>query len=294
MEIKKKKALFVINPISGGKSKDSVGKLIDRHIDNEHFDVELVFTEREHHATELTRQAIKNNKDYIIAVGGDGTINEVAQALIGTDKTLGVLPLGSGNGLARHLKIPLRADRAIKLINKQHTVRIDTCMVNNQPFLCTSGVGFDAYVSALFAQSGSRGFSTYVKSTLKAFYNFQPEDYYNKTDEHEMEMKAFSVTFANASQYGNDAYIAPQANIKDGLLDVCLLAPFPKWQMPSVGLGLFTKSLPKMPYYQSFRTKKVVLERKKAGASHLDGENFTFGERLEVAIKPKSLNILSA
>ncbi len=290
MDKAKEKIVFIVNPVSGGKSKQKIVQLIDKHLRQDLFEARIVYTERAQHATEL---ALTAEEKYIVAVGGDGTINEVAQALIGTDKVLGLIPWGSGNGLARHLGMPLKIEKALQLINERRTALIDTCLVNNQPFLCTSGVGFDAYVSALFAKAGTRGFSTYVKSTLQAFWNFQPERYYLKTEEQELELDAFSVTFANASQYGNNAFIAPKANIQDGWIDVCLIKPFPKWQMPAIGLGLFTKGLPQTPYYQTFRSKKIVLERKTSGASHLDGENFTFGTRLEVEIKPSSLHILT-
>ncbi|GAB4128641.1 MAG: diacylglycerol kinase family lipid kinase [Raineya sp.] len=289
-----KKLHFVINPISGGKSKDKLVALIDSSFAKSTYQVFISFTKQEGHATEISKEALQNNVDAVIAVGGDGTINEVAQVLIGTDVALGFIPYGSGNGLARHLNMYHSPKKAIEIIKNFQKKTIDTCLINGKSFVCTSGVGFDAYVSSLFAQSGKRGFQTYVASTLKAFFNYQPEHYTIETDTNIFEVSAFSVTFANASQYGNNAFIAPQASIEDGYIDVCILKPFPKWQMPKIGLDLFFKNLPKTKYYQSFKAKKVTLQRRNSGAVHLDGENFSLGERLQVGILPKSLQILAS
>jgi diacylglycerol kinase (ATP) len=155
------------------------------------------------------------------------------------------------------------------------------------------GVGFDAYVSSLFAQAGKRGFQTYVKSTLKAFFGYKPEIYTLQTDEGTIEVKAFAITFANASQYGNNAYIAPNANIRDGYIDICILKPFPKWKMPLLGISLFMKLLPKLKYYQSFRVKNVLLKRENAGAVHIDGENLSLGTQLKISIQPQSLYVVT-
>ncbi|MCS6794345.1 MAG: YegS/Rv2252/BmrU family lipid kinase [Raineya sp.] len=288
------KLQFIINPISGGKSKKRVIEALEKHFPQSEYDIAINFTEREKHATELTQKALEKNVDVVVAVGGDGTINEVAQALIGSEVPLGIIPYGSGNGLARHLNMYASPEKAVEIIKKFNPQKIDTCVINENPFLCTSGVGFDAYVSSLFAQAGKRGFQTYVESTLKAFFHYKPETYLLETEKGTMEIEAFSVTFANASQYGNNAFIAPQANIQDGWLDVCVLMPFPKWQMPKIGLDLFLKNLPKTKYYQSFKTKSVKLKRSRAGAVHLDGENYALGEELNVTIQPQSLKVLVA
>ncbi|MFN3315400.1 MAG: diacylglycerol/lipid kinase family protein [Raineya sp.] len=285
---------FVVNPISGGKSKNKLVKLIEQCFPESNYRIDISFTEREMHATEITKKALENNVDSVIAVGGDGTINEVAQALIGTEVALGIIPYGSGNGLARHLAMYHSPQKAIEIIKNFQKKTIDTCLINGKPFVCTSGVGFDAYVSSLFAKAGKRGFQTYIESTLKAFFNYEPEHYIIETENDSFEVDAFSVTFANASQYGNNAFIAPQANIEDGYLDVCILQPFPKWQMPKIGLDLFLKNLPKTKYYQSFKAKKVTLQRRQSGAVHLDGENFSLGKELEIGILPKSLQVLAS
>lgn len=284
---------FVVNPISGGKAKDKLVKFIKQCFPAQTYEIDIAFTEREAHATELTQKALARNVDSVIAVGGDGTINEVAQALIGTDVALGIIPYGSGNGLARHLNMYHSPQKAIEIIKNFQKKTIDTCLINGKPFICTSGVGFDAYVSSLFAKAGKRGFQTYVESTLKAFFNYEPERYVIETETDSFEVRAFSVTFANASQYGNNAFIAPQASVEDGYLDVCILQPFPKWQMPKIGLDLFLKNLPKTKYYRSFKAKNVTLKRRNAGAVHLDGENFSLGNQLQVSVQPHSLQILT-
>lgn len=289
-----KQLQFVINPISGGKSKARIVRLIEECFPSNTYNTAISFTERETHATQIAKDALAKGVDSVIAVGGDGTINEVAQALIGTDVPLGIIPYGSGNGLARHLKMYHTPQKAIEIIKKFQKKTIDTCLINGKPFVCTSGVGFDAYVSSLFAKAGKRGFQTYVESTLKAFADYEPEHYTIETENDSFEVSAFSVTFANASQYGNNAFIAPQASIEDGFMDICILKPFPKWQMPKIGLDLFLKSLPKTKYYQSFRAKKVTLKRRNSGAVHLDGENFSLGDKLQVSIRPQSLKVLAS
>jgi diacylglycerol kinase (ATP) len=279
---------FITNPISGGAKKENALKEIQKAFPN----VKLAFTQHPQHATELAQNALNEGYKQIIAVGGDGTINEVAQAIIGTEGVLGIVPFGSGNGLARHLGVYGDIQKSIQVIKNQNIKLIDSCLVNQKPFLCTAGIGFDAYVSYLFSQAGTRGFSTYVKSTLSAFFKFKPEEYKIWVDGTEMNETAFSVTFANASQYGNNAYIAPNADIMDGYLDLCLLKPFSKLKMPMMGARLFLKDLPRMKEYTVWKAKKVVIERKKENFVHLDGENFMLGKRLEIEIKPKSLHVL--
>ena len=307
------KIAFIINPISGGIAKTNFNHLIKKVLDKD-FIVEIFLTERANHATEIAQNLLKTDISYIIAVGGDGTINEVAKVLTNTQKIMGIVPCGSGNGLARHLKIPLEIEQALFFINKKiieindlendlqekstKITVIDTCTLNENPFFCTAGIGFDAHVSAHFAKAKARGFWNYIKSTFHIFKTFIPETYdleMQTADNQVIKLSktAFSLTFANAAQFGNNAFIAPKADISDGLLNVCLVKPFPKWLMPVFGARLFLKTIDKSKFYENHLVKKVTVTRHKAGFCHLDGENYTFDEEIIVSINPQSLRILA-
>ncbi len=288
----KKKLLFIVNPFSGTRSKDRTVGLISQHISPDIFDYQVKFTEAKGHATELAAQAVAEAVDYVVAVGGDGTMNETARSLVGTTTALGIIPLGSGNGLARHLKIPMDTTAALRLINQARTLTIDSCTLNDIPFFCTAGVGFDAYIGQKFNDKKKRGFQTYVQTTINEFFTYSPDLYSLHLDEKTFEKKAFLITFANAGQYGNDAFIAPKASIQDGLLDVCVLEPFPATMAISIGLKLFNKTLDSSRYLHVSKVSEVSVERPAPAPVHLDGEPYLLEEKLYVKLLPASLKVL--
>lgn len=220
------KVQAIINPISGVGSKRKIPKMIEGICSKKNCSLNISFTEYAGHASELTRQAIEEGAEYILAVGGDGTVNEIARAMIHSNAILGIIPKGSGNGLARELHIPMDVKRAIDLIAKGHVTTIDCCRANGQVFFCTCGVGFDAAVSQKFANEKRRGSLTYIKNTIEEYLSYKPEPYELVVDNQTIKEKAFLVACANASQYGNNAFIAPHANIQDGRMDVTILSPF--------------------------------------------------------------------
>ena len=224
-----KNIAFIVNPISGTKAKNRVGKLIRELLDLQQFSPTVVVTEYAGHATQLAQHFALEGYYAVVAVGGDGTVNEVASGLIGSNTALGILPNGSGNGFARHLDISTRMNRAIEMLNSSEVINVDYGMVNNQPFFSTCGVGFDAFVSLKFADSGKRGLLTYLENTLHESLTYQPETYEIENEEGTMKFKAFLIACGNASQYGNNAYIAPHASLTDGLMDVTILEPFTVW-----------------------------------------------------------------
>ena len=284
------KKLFIINPISGGKDKHYLPALLLKYFDKKSFDI--AYTERPEHATELALEGIENGYSDFIAVGGDGTVSEVAKALINTNFNLGILPFGSGNGLARHNGIPMNIEKALQLIAENTTIRIDTCELNDQPFINMSGVGFDAHIGKLFAQSKTRGFSTYFNTTINEFINYKSQYYSITADGKKIDEKAFLISFANSSQYGNNAFIAPHASIQDGLVDVCIMKPFPPLSIIDLGFKLFTKNIDKSQYVQTIKAKEIVVEREHAGEIHLDGEPHQSGKTLRIKVVPSSLNLL--
>jgi diacylglycerol kinase (ATP) len=288
----KKSVLFIVNPKSGTRSKKNIIQIIEGNVPGEYFDYQIAFTKARAHATELAAKAAAEGVEYIMAVGGDGTMNEVARSLLYTKSTLGIIPVGSGNGLARDLNIPLDPMNAIRLLVEGKKITIDSCTLNELPFFCTAGAGFDAHIGHLFARQKTRGFQTYVQTTLWEYTLYQPEWYRLSTSEKVVEKKAFLVSFANAAQYGNNAYIAPQANIRDGLIDVCLMRPFPTVQAMNLGIKLFNKTLHTSSYVETWKTAGATLERKTPGPVHVDGEPHQLEELLKVAIKPGSLQVL--
>jgi YegS/Rv2252/BmrU family lipid kinase len=286
------KTAFIINPKSGTNKKQNLPDLILDHIDQARFQADFFFTKCAGHATELARQLMEKGYTRIVAAGGDGTVNEVAKALVDTDVEFGILPCGSGNGLSRFLKIPMKLKDAIDLQNKGSVIRIDYGKINDNPFFCTCGVGFDAHIGNKFAQSTSRGFFTYVKETIAAFFHYRPKKYKIKIDGEKLKTRAFLITVANAGQYGNDAYIAPQADITDGMLDLCILTPFPKHKAFHLGYRLFNRTMDQCSYIKVRKGQTITIKRKKKGEVHLDGEPAIMGKKLKINIVEKGLKVI--
>lgn len=287
--------VFIINPISGTGRKDVVEEAIARHIDRECYLPSIRYTEYAGHAAEIAHEAALEGIEIVVAVGGDGTINEVARSLVHTNTALGIIPCGSGNGLARHLHIPLDPMAAMKIINRGVIHCLDYARINGQPFFCTCGVGFDAFISMKFAEAGKRGLVTYVEKTLKDGLTYKPETYRLTLDGEEglsEQYEAFLIACANASQYGNNAFIAPQASMKDGLLDVTILQPFNVLETPAIVMQLFSKTLPQNAHVKTFRTKHLRIEREKAGVAHCDGDPFDTSEIIDVELIEKSFNVV--
>ncbi len=288
----KEKISFIINPISGTREKSSWPEIIRSTIDENRFDIRIFFTERSGHASELAQQQVDDDIPYIVAVGGDGTVNEVAAVLRDTSSAMGIIPCGSGNGLARHLHIPLNLTEALKLINNAEIISIDYGMVNDKPFFCTFGAGFDAHISSAFAQSSKRGFTTYASIIAREFMSYRSRKYKLKIDGIKFKTRAMVVTVANSAQYGNNGYISPYADITDGVLDVCVVRPFPKLFAAHLAMRLLRKTIHKSRYYQMIQGEKIVIKRKHKGDVHLDGEPFIMGKKLKIQIVPQGLKVL--
>lgn len=257
---------------------------------DDHISYTVVETVRANHATELANQAIVDGYDAVIAVGGDGTVNEVGKALVNSRVALGVLPFGSGNGFARHRKIPIIIRDAIELINRFSTKTIDTATLNGEVFLTTAGLGFDAHVGWKFSESRSRGFLTYSQIAVNEFIGYKEEDYHLIIDGNELKTKAFVISIANGGQYGNNAWIAPDASMEDGKLNVCIIKPFPAHFTPDIVLKLFSKNLTASKYYQSIEAEKIQII--KAHKYHLDGEPRETNGDLVIQVVPKSLKVI--
>lgn len=288
----RRKILFIINPVSGSGKQKQLKDKIPRFL-NTGFQPEIRFTERPGHAGAIARDAI-GVYDVVIAVGGDGTVHEVGCSLIGTETVLGIIPTGSGNGLARYLKIPMDMERALEAINHSTPRAIDSVRVNDAAFINVAGIGFDALIGHLFADHGQRGFLSYVQLALWEFLRFVPKRYRVIVDGVEYVEKAFLISFANASQWGNNAYIAPKAKIDDGFVDVCFLKEFPVSQCPLIASRIFAKTIDSSRYMTIIRGKRINVVSDEPLKAHLDGEPVIFSGRIIMDVLPLSLWVLVA
>ena len=288
----KKKIRFIINPKSGTRKKNHVPELINQLVDRNKFDFEISLTEAPKQATILSREAALNGYDIVVAVGGDGSANEVAKGLEQSDCALGIIPMGSGNGMARHLRIPVNVEKAMNVINTGKKIKIDTVRVNEEFCLGTMGVGFDGYIAHLFAASSKRGYSTYVKLVLKEFYSYKPKMYEITVDGETVSKECFLLTFANSSQFGNDAVIAPFANVRDGIVDVSMIRKFSVRNVPALIYRLMHNSIHRSKFFSMMSGKNIALKNNSVLKGHIDGEPVTFDTDLHIKIRPESLNVI--
>ena len=249
-------------------------------------------TERAGHACELASNAKDAGIDVVVAVGGDGTVNEVARSIVHSNTALGIIPCGSGNGLARHLMLPMNARKSIEIINRYEVHDLDYGIINGYPFFCTCGMGFDAYVSMKFAESGKRGPITYVENVLREGLKYKPETYVIEDETGSARYKAFLISCANASQYGNNAYIAPQASMSDGLLDVIIMEPFDVLEAPQISIDMFNKTLDKSSKIKTFKCKKLNIRRERKGVIHYDGDPVMADDNVTIELKEKGIKII--
>jgi len=289
--ILKDKILFIINPIAGKSSKKDLENLIFQFLDLSIYEARCVYSMYPGHAEKI---AIENaNKfDILVAVGGDGTVNEIVQALKFYPVKLAILPIGSGNGLARHLRIPRQLTRAIQIINNQKFRLIDVMDLNGKLFTNIAGIGFDAHIGKKFQESKKRGFITYTKLVLTEFFKFNPIAYNLQVDGILLNEKAFLISFANTSQYGNNAFIAPDATIDDGQLDVIIIKKFPKIIALGFVYKLFSKSISNSKYIQTFKAKNIELKNPDKLLAHIDGEPSEITNDIKISVNNKSLQIL--
>lgn len=286
-----KNTIFILNPISGISKKNDIPALIEKYFEGEY---EVVLTEYAGHATKIAAEAVSLGVNNIIAIGGDGTINEIAKSLVYTESNLGIIPTGSGNGLARHLNIPLKIVKAIQFLNASKTNLIDTGRFNGHLFLCTAGIGLDAEVTHDFAARSTRGLSTYIKSGLSLFKNIKNKKYKFSLDNKETSSEEGIIfTVANASQYGNNAIISPLSLINDGILELCVLPKMGIFSTVSHLIKVFRGTLDQSSKatYHSFKRLKVNLEGQTK--AHVDGEPIDVTDTLEIHIEEASLKVLT-
>ena len=283
------KLLFIINPISGGRNKDAIIRMLDSTLDRNLFSHETVLTTHAGHATEL---AHRSDADIVVAVGGDGTVSEVAQGLIGTGKSLGIIPCGSGDGLALHLGISRNPRKALRTLTEGRAVTMDCGRIDGRPFFCTAGVGLDAEVAWQFASSGKRGLWTYISLAWKIWQSFRPDTYEIETDGEKMTAPAVFVTVGNANQWGNQARITSLASVQDGLLDVTVVAPFHTWELPVLATKLLDGRAHTSRRVRMLRGRQITIRRTQEGPAHYDGDPCRKGLEIRFESVPSALRVI--
>lgn len=287
------KIWYIVNPISGTRDKGPIIDMIPQYMDPERFQYEIRYTEHRGHAAELAAEAISQNIDVCVAVGGDGTVNETARALIHTNTALGIIPCGSGNGLARHLHLPMNPWGALEVIARCDIHALDYGLINGQPFFCTAGVGFDATLSDRFNKAGKRGLITYVENALKTGLSYQPETYELTIDDNtEQKYRAFLITAANASQYGNDFFIAPHASMSDGLLDITIMEPFNLLESAQIAYQMVHKTITNNPHIHALKCRHLHIHRTQPGVIHYDGDPKDEVADVDIRIVPKDIRMI--
>lgn len=293
METTSKKTVYVIiNPKSGTSGKQDLPHRIAEQLDPRKFTVHIFITGYAGHGSEIAREAVERGVDYVIAVGGDGTVNEVGKELVHSNTALGIIPLGSGNGLGRDLKIPTNAKKALEIIAEEYVETIDYGKANGDIFFCTCGMGFDAEVANKVAGKKQRGTLMYFTNMLDAFFKQKPHTYKIECPEGTVEEAAFVVTCANATQYGYNAHIAPHADIQDGLMNIAILQPLKLLDVPKTSMQLFASKIDSNSKMKELKTNRVTITRDKEGVMHIDGDAKKVGKVLEVEIIAKGLKVL--
>lgn len=287
------KICFIFNPHSGHNRRNPY--LLERtraFIATEKLDARIVPTERPRHATDIARDAVATGCGLVVAIGGDGTLNEVATALIDAPAALGLIPCGSGNGLGRHLGVPNPGKGAYRTLLSGQVRAIDTGTANGIPFFNAMGLGFDAEISARFNHLTRRGLAAYVRTGIQAWASYQPAPYVIRNGQAELATDAFIVAVANSDQYGNDCFIAPGAQVDDGLLNLTVLKRVNTLNALPLALRLFRGRIDGSKQVARLIGAHFTIQRPTAGPIHTDGEVHETGAEVEIRVRPRSLRVL--
>ncbi len=287
----KKKIRFIINPISGIGKQKLVEALVKKHLSKSDFEITFAYTNGPKHATILAKIAVEEQNEIVVAVGGDGSVNEVSEGLINSKVAFYILPAGSGNGFARHFNIPMNLQKAILALNNYRIEATDCGLFGKRHFANVAGVGFDAHICKLFANNGKRGFWAYLKIILTSYPKYKEQEYSLVLDGKAFTTKAFLITFANGSQYGNNAYIAPNACSNDGVMSVTIIKNVHWWNAAWIGFQLFTKRIQQSKNVLSFTFKSAEI-RIKDDFAQVDGETISCERSTIVKILPLAINMV--
>lgn len=287
----KRKFYFIINPVSGkGKGKKILPN-IESYLNKEKITFQTVITEYPRQAAELAKNAL-NKFDVIVAVGGDGTVNEVASALVNTNHILGIIPIGSGNGLAREMNIPMPYKKAMEVLINGKIKTSDCGSINEKFFVCTAGVGFDAFLAEKFLHLQKRGLTGYMRLFFREYLKYKTKKYTLVIDHKKTEEEALLITIANQKQWGNNFFISPLSVNNDGLLDICILKKFPLYALPVISHLATSKQLHKSKYFKTITTSNVKIQTNEARFFHADGEIYPIETEIFASIIPSGLKII--
>lgn len=289
----KKRILFIINPLAGTDRVKALQKDIEAHLDFSVFEPKLVYTQHAKHGIELAKNAVKNHFDIVVAVGGDGSVNDIVNGLYGSAVVMGIIPKGSGNGLARSLKIPLYQKKAIQNLNQLHQIQIDVGKADQYLFVSNAGVGFDTVVTHQFQSSQRRGFQTYIQVILKNIWKYQPKKWQVTLDSHTFETTSFMLTAANAPQLGYNFKIANQADLNDGHLNLINIRKFPTPAASLIGLQAFMGKLNRSRFVTERLVKQINIAHPELNLLQIDGETRPCPSEITIKIMPEKLNILA-
>ena len=285
--------LFIVNRYSGARYQPEVdGKIIEA-CEQQNIECTIEFTQGRGHATALARTAVSGKKfRQVVAVGGDGTVNEVAQGLLHSEVPMGIIPKGSGNGLARHLGIPLKISNALKCLFSSKIISMDTFQINGKLSLNVSGIGFDGHIANLFGAGKKRGLQGYAKHSIQQFIQFKEFEAEIEIERDVLKRKAFVIAIANSSQYGNNARIAPAASICDGLLHISILKKIPPYRLDTL-YAFFSGSIDRSPFCDTLETSRLTIRLNKLMAYHIDGEPCGTNDQFVISVSPASLKVLA-
>ncbi len=287
-----KKISLIINPIAGGRDNKRFASQLALMLRKYNWKVEQHITSEEGHAHQIATAMRKNRSTLIASVGGDGTFNEIASALTESKAPLALIPCGSGNGLAHMVGISGLPRRILTYLDKGSFSQIDVGTVNEHNFFCSCGFGFDALVAHSFAKSRKRGIKSYIESTVQKAINYEGVNAEFTLDGKLFKGEFMLVTIANANQYGNNAFIAPNAKVDDGWLDVTIVRKFPKVLAGAVALSLFAKQIHQFKFVETYRVKEVEILYVSSPMFHRDGEHYNIDFPTKISIKPAALNLL--
>ncbi len=289
----KRNILFIVNPVSGIGKQKKIETILENTIDHSLLDYTVRYTERIHHGTELAREAVQQGCfDAIVAVGGDGSVNDVVSGMVGSDLALGIIPCGSGNGLARNLKIPLTPTHAVEVINRYKIAEIDTIYLNDRVVTSIAGIGFDARVARRMKQAKARGLQAYAKIILTDYPTYKEHTFRLNIDGNEIERKAWFISFANSNQFGYNTAVAPMAKLDDGLIDVCIVDRIPLLHLPLTAPLLYLNHFELSQHVEYFKAREVTVYNNEERWVNIDGEGERIGTELHFFNLRKSLRVL--
>ena len=283
---------FIHNPISGARRLGKLENLVREHLDLDKFEYVIRETASPKDAMMLASEAVSDKFAVVVAVGGDGTINEVVQGMGNHPLVLGIIPVGSGNGLARHLGLSLEPEKALKTINGMKTRTIDTATINGYPFVSIAGLGFDARVANKYNKLKKRGFMSYTRIVTQEFFRYREREYIMTFNDQKITRKALLLSVANSNQFGYNTIIAPHALPDDGLLEIIITRKFPIGELPRMVSLLFTGKIDQSPYIESYRAKEIFILRKRGKRVNIDGEAVKMGREIFIRIQPASLIVI--